>query len=176
MCLFSLHVERVRCYFRWATLWWRILLLGLEQTCWGWEVLEWLVFITLWLMKSLWKFFMGMKVIWCIWICMLHSIRAVRFHIYIWLFTGRIKRSTPGLLMIQIRCKRCCLSVWMLLLQAILLYFNVECKISEPNVSRKAFFCHDDIHLFQVQNIIPMTEPRLPLTRYIEVLNTFTDF
>jgi hypothetical protein len=69
---------------RWATLSWRILLLGLEPTYWGWQVLESLVSITLWLMKCFWKFCMGMKsdwlisiwmltpCAWCVWFHVLH--------------------------------------------------------------------------------------------------------
>jgi hypothetical protein len=47
------------------------------------------------------------------------------FMFYIWVLTGGIKKSMPGLSMMWIPCKRCCLREWMLLLQATLLCFNV---------------------------------------------------
>ena len=68
---------------------------------------------------------------------------------YIWICTGEIRRYMPGQLMMWIQCRRCYLSIWMLLLQATRLCFNVRCKISEHNVLRKVFRSHNDIHFFQ---------------------------
>lgn len=66
-----------------------------------------------------------------------------------WIFTGETRRYMPGPLMMWNQCKRCYLSVWMLLLQATRVCFNVGCKISGQNVLRKGFYSHSDIHLFQ---------------------------